>query len=212
MEQEYIEQRDVAARLQDSDITARIVRNIAEIERDYHFASGPLSDKLMQEIIQTIVKGSTAPWLVDDSEDSALLTFPEWKAKGLGHSDLWIELGEICDEDLEYSWVAAAVHAGGTQLCFEVLFRKGLASTAAGVIRNDKVVAPLLKLGFVRHETEPRLFMPIRINGEALAVGFELNDLAEALLPVKKAVDVLTAAKPELDKLIGKIRTDAGIK
>ena len=80
MEQEYIEQRDTAARLQDSSITARIVRNIAEIERDYHFASGPLSDKLMQEIIQTIVKGSTAPWLVDDSEDSALLTFPEWKA------------------------------------------------------------------------------------------------------------------------------------
>ena len=58
-----IEQRDLAARLQDSAITARIVRNIAAIEQDYHFAAGPLSDKLMQEIVQTIVTKSSQPCL-----------------------------------------------------------------------------------------------------------------------------------------------------
>ena len=63
MDDQYIEQRDLAARLQDSAITARTVRNIAEIECDHHFASGPLSDKLMQEIMQTIVKTSSQPWV-----------------------------------------------------------------------------------------------------------------------------------------------------
>lgn len=63
MDDQHIEQRDLAARLQDSAITARTVRNIAEIECDHHFASGPLSDKLMREIMQTIVKTSSQPWV-----------------------------------------------------------------------------------------------------------------------------------------------------
>ena len=47
-----------------------------------------------------------------------------------------------------------------------------------------------MKLGFVRHEIEPRLFIPMHIPAEALAMGLEQNDLDDALLPVRKAVEI----------------------
>ena len=168
MEDQHIEQRDVAARLQDSAITARIVRNIASVEEDYHFAAGPLSDKLMREVTQTIVTKSAQPWIVDESGTSTLLTYPEWKSAGVGPGDAWLELGEICDDDLDHSWISAAIRAGDTLLCIELRFRRGLVDVAEGVVRNDRAVAPLLKLGFVRHETEPRLYIAVHIPAEAL--------------------------------------------
>ena len=209
MDDQHIEQRDLAARLQDSAITARIVRNIADIEQDYHFAAGPLSDKLMREVTQTIVTKSSQPWIVDDSGTSTLLTYPEWKSAGVGPGDAWLELGEISDDELDHSWISAAIRAGETQLCIELVFRRGLVEVAEGVVRNDRAVAPLLKLGMVRYETEPRLFIPIHIPAEALAMGLEQNDLDDALLPVRKAVEIAGAAKAELDKLIDKVRAEA---
>ena len=144
------QQRDLAARLQDSDITARIVRNIADIERDYHFAHGPLGDRLMGEMIQTIVKAATDHWLVVEKEPSAFITTPDWKVTGVGNGDMWLELSELCSDELEHSWIAVAVRGGNTQLCLELMFRRGLAEAAEALIRTDKVVAGLLKLGLDR--------------------------------------------------------------
>lgn len=205
------QQRDLAARLQDSDITARIVRNIADIERDYHFANGPLSDRLMGEMVQAIVKAATDHWLVVEKEPSAFITTPDWKVTGVGNGDMWLELSELCADELEHSWiaVAVAVRGGNTQLCLELMFRRGLVEAAEALIRNDKVVAALLKLGFVRDQDEPRLFLPIHIPAEALAIGLEQNDLAEAIAPVGRAVGLATAALTELNKLIEQVRTNS---
>ena len=201
------EQRDVAARVQDSEITARIVRNIADIERDFHFASGPLSERLMREMIQSIVKAADNHWIVVEKEPSAFITTPDWKVNGVGNGDMWLELSEICQDELDYSWIAVAVRGGRTQLTLELMFRRGLADAAETMIRNDKAVAALVKLGFVRDQDEPRLFLPIHIQAEALAIGLEQNDLAEALAPIGRAVTVATTAIAELNKLIEQVRT-----
>ena len=205
------EQRTLAATEQDPALAARIVRGIADIERDYHLASGPLSERLMREAVQAFGKPAPPTWKMHDSGWSALLVPPEWSmTRGVGKGDAWLELAEICgDEDNDYSWIAAAVSAGPTQMCVEIVCRAGLSVTALAAIRETKTVAPLLKLGFVRDEANERLLIPIEIATEALAIGFEQNDLDQALAPIGRAVELAILAKAELDRFLDQVREQA---
>lgn len=205
------EQRTKAATQQDPKLAARIVRSIGQIEEDHYFASGLLSERLMREAVQAVKKVAIAPWQVVEAEWTAQIVCPEWKmTKGVGTGDAWLELAEVCaDEERDFTWISAAVGAGPTRLGLELMYRRGLQDTAQAAIRDDKLVAALWKAGMVRDEMEPRLFFPIDIPAEALAQGFETNDLAKALAPVGKAVQHAIAAKAELDKLIEQVRTTA---
>ena len=205
------DQRMSAARQRDPVLAARIVRAIGDIEKDYHFASGPLSERLMRDVVLTVRKAAPEPWQVIEAGWSALLVAPEWKMiRGVGNGDAWLELAEICtDEDNDYSWIAAAVQAGPTRMGIELVFRRGLTETAQTVISQEKAVEGLLKLGFVREETDWRLFIPIKIPAEALAMGFEQNDLDQAMAPISKAIGLAIAAKAQIDGLIELIRTAA---
>lgn len=204
-------QRTDAAKAQDGVTAGRIVRGIAQIESDFHLASGPLSEQLMGAASQAIAKVAQSPWLRLEDEMTIQVVAPEWKmTKGVGTGDAWLELAELCDdEDNEYSWVAAAVGAGPTRMCIELVFRRGLVEVAQGVLRDDKALTALWKLGFVRDETDLRLFVPIKIEAEKLAQGFEQNDLSEAMAPVGKALQLAIAAKTELDALIERVRDAA---
>jgi hypothetical protein len=208
------DQRTTASQQQDPVLAARIVRGIADIERDFYFASDILSERLMREAVQAIGKVATAPWQVVEAGWSAQIVCPEWKmTRGVGTGDAWLELTELCtDEENDHSWIAAAVKAGPTQMCFELIFRKGLLDFARQVIGNDKALAALWKFGFVRVEDELRLFIPIDIPAEALALGFEQNDLTKALAPIGKAVELALSAKAELDKLVEQVRGLAKLK
>lgn len=108
------EQRSKAATEQDSALAARIVREITAIERDYHLASGPFSERMMREAVKAMGTATTAPWLTIDTDWTAILIHPDWKmARGVGNGDAWIELAEITsDEDRDYTWIAAATRAG----------------------------------------------------------------------------------------------------
>lgn len=207
------EQRTKAAKAQDPKLAARIVRSIGQIEADFYHAAGPLSERVMREAVQAIGKVATSPWQVIEAGWSAQIVCPEWKmTKGVGTGDMWLELSELSiddEDDDDHSWLAAAVRAGPTQLCMELIFRKGLQDQAQSVIRDDKAMAALWKLGFVRDETEPRLFIPIDIPAEKLAQSFEQNDLTAGMAPVGKAMSLAIAAKAELDKLLEQVRTAA---
>jgi hypothetical protein len=203
------EQRAKAANLQDPKWAARVVRSIGQIEADFYHAAGPLSERVMREAVQAIGKIATSPWQIVETGWSAQIVCPEWKmTKGVGTGDMWLELSELVvdEDDDDHSWLAAAVKAGPTQLCIELMFRKGLQDQAQSVIRDDKAMAALWKLGFARDETEPRLFIPIEIPAEKLAQSFEQNDLAAGLAPVGKAISQAIAAKAELDKLLEQVR------
>lgn len=208
------EQRTAAAKRLDSERAARIVRNIEQIEADANSAIGDLSERLMGSALQAIRKLVTDPWQVDEVDLAARIVCPEWKmTRGVGTGDAWLELTEVrADEAEGFSWINVAVGAGPTRLGLELVFRRGLQEYAEAAIFDDTAVAPLLKQGMVRDETDSRLFFPIDIQAEALAQGFENNDLDKALVPVGQAMKRALAAKSELDQLIGQVRAAAARK
>lgn len=196
---------------QDPIVAARIVRGIADIERDFYLAAGPLSERLMTEAVKAMGKATVAPWVTMDTDMTAILIHPDWKmTRGVGNGDAWLELAEITnDEEVEYTWIAAATRTGNTQLGLELTFRRGLLELGQAAISNASAVAGLLKLGFVRDETKQRLFIPIEIPAELLAMGFEQNDLAEAVAAVGRAVTLAIASKADLDAMINQVREAA---
>jgi hypothetical protein len=206
------DQRTKAAKSQDPEWAARLVRNIAQVEADFFHAAGAISERMMSEAVQSMHKANAAPWQVVETGLSALIVCPDWKmVRGNGTGDMWLELSEIGadEQDDEHCWLAAAVKAGPTQLGIEVKFRPGLQDHADAVIRDDKVIAALLKLGFAREETDLVLFVPVQIAAEKLAQGFEQNDLGAALAPVGASVAKAIAAKAELDKVLLQVREAA---
>ena len=62
------ENRMNVAELLDPDNAARIVREIAKVEKDSHFAFGPLSERLMRGILQAAAKAVPPPWTVIESD------------------------------------------------------------------------------------------------------------------------------------------------
>ena len=200
----------LVAQSHDPVVAARIVRNIAAVENDWHLASGLLSERVMREVRAIFSKLAPENWKVIDSGWSAMLVPPSWKmTRGVGNGDAVLELVELCDVDEEYSWLAAAVGVGSTQMALELQFRNGLQTAAQALITNDSVVGTLLKQGFVRDEAKERLFIPVKINADLLAKGFEENDLDKALAPVGKAIELALSVKAELDKIVEQVREAA---
>lgn len=204
------EQRTKAANEQDPKQAGRIVRSLKQIEDDYHLASAALSERLMQAVVQAIKKAVPEPLKVTESDWTAAINSPDWKAtRGVGQ-DSMLELGELCaGDDREYCWLTAATAVGPTRLGLEFVCRPGLRETSQRIIRDDKQMAEIWKAGFVRDELDTRLFIPIVI--PKLAEAFEQNDLSSAMGPVTKAVKQAVAAKPELDKIVEAIRAAAKV-
>ena len=203
-------ERDLVGKAQDPATAARIIRNIAGVESDWHLASGLLSERVMRELREALAKLAPENWKVIESGWSALLVPPDWKmTKGVGNGDAWLELVELCDAEEDYSWLAAAVGIGSTQMGFELQFRNGLQPAALTFIANDKQVSALLKAGFARDQAKERLFVPVKVDANLLAKGFEENDLDKALEPVGKAIGLALSAKAELDKIVQQVREAA---
>ena len=203
-------EKTLVAQSHDPVVAARIVRNIAAVENDWHLASGLLSERAMREVRAIFSKLAPENWKVIDSGWSAMLVPPSWKmTRGVGNGDAMLELVELCDVDEEYSWLAAVVGVVSTQMALELQFRNGLQTAAQALIANDSVVGALLKQGFVRDEAKERLIVPVKINADILAKGFEENDLDKALAPVGKAIELAMSAKAELDKIVEQVREAA---
>ena len=197
------EQRTIAAQQQDPLQVARIVRSLKQVEDDYHLASGPLSEKMMKAAVAALKKAVPEPFRVVESDWSAAINSPDWRAtRGVGQ-DASIELSELCtEEDREYCWLTVATATGPTRLGLEILFRPGLREAAQTVLRIEKQMAPIWKAGFVLDEIDARLFIPIVIPAEKLVQGFEQNNLDTVMASVTKAVEQVIAAKAEIDEIV----------
>lgn len=206
-------EKNLVAQSHDPAIAARIIRNIANVESDWHLASDLLSERMMREVRALVAKLTPKEWKVADSGWSALIVPPDWKmTKGVGKGDAWLEIVEFCDAEDEYSWIAAAIGVGSTKMGMELVFRNGLLPLAQKVLANDKALDALLKLGFVRNEAKDQLFLPVKVSGDLLAKGWEENDLDKALAPIGKAVELAISAKAELDKIVEQVRAAAKLK
>lgn len=206
-------EKNLVAQSHDPAMAARIIRNIANVESDWHLASDLLSERMMREVRALVAKLTPKEWKVADSGWSALIVPPDWKmTKGVGKGDAWLEIVEFCDAEDEYSWIAAAIGVGSTKMGLELVFRNGLLPLAQKVFANDKALDALLKLGFVRNEAKDQLFLPVKVSGDLLAKGWEENDLDKALAPIGKAVELAISAKAELDKIVEQVRAAAKLK
>lgn len=191
---------------------ARIVRDLKQIEDDYHLASVTLSERFMLAAVQSIKKAAPETFQVIESDWSASLAASAWKATRGVTPDATIDLAEVCaDEDRDYCWLTAATAVGPTRLGLELVFRPGLREASQKIIRDDKLMAAIWKAGFMRDETDARLYFPIVVPSLLLAEGFSTNDLDKALAPIAKAVEKVTAAKAELDKIVEAVRTAAKV-
>ncbi|HQV04357.1 MULTISPECIES: hypothetical protein [unclassified Novosphingobium] len=202
----------IAAQQLDPVEAGRIIRQLGNIAPDYQLASGPISDRLMGEIVRKFTKAAVEPWIASEANGTAILMASEWKmTKGVGGiGDAWLELSEITTDDYDHSWLEAALKTGGTLMCVELKVRAGLSDAADKVIRDDKAVAGFFKLGgWTRDEQEARLFQPVDLLKELVAQAFEMNDFDEALKPVSQAVAAAIAAIADLDALINRIRDEA---
>lgn len=203
------DQQTRLAQQQDPELAARIVRNIANLERDYLFAWGPLSGRLMREAAAVARKTAPEPWVVEGTEWSVLLTSPNWRAtRGVGR-DAWLELADVVEDEQDHSWTAVIVSAGPTKLCLELKFRPRLTPVAQMLNGKERPVANVLKEGFEQDGTGTRILIPISIDADALAKGFELNDLDDALAPLGDAIAKAIKAKPDLDVLVERVRAEA---
>lgn len=66
---------------------------------------------------------------------------------------------------------------------------------------NREVVDRLLAAGF-RQDVDQMLFLPLLLDVQALATGFESNDLGAAMQPVRDALRVIVGARADLDALV----------
>jgi len=200
------DQQTRLAQQQDPELAARIVRTIADLERDYLFAWGPLSERLMREAASVAAKAVPEAWAVEGTEWNLLLTTPQWRAtRGVGQ-DAWLELSDVVEDEHDHSWAAVFVSAGPTKLCLELKFRPGLTPNAQSLTGKDKPLANVLREGFEQDSASKRILIPIAIDGEALARAFELNDFDQALTPLRRAVEAAVKAKPDLDVLVEHVR------
>ena len=204
------ESKMTRAQQPEADRAASIIRQIEDLERNSQMLWGPMSERLISEVGRTIRSSASNDWQIMGDDDAISLTCPDWKPnKGLGRGDAWLELSEIAEDEEDHSWIADAVGAGQTGMGLEIMFRNGLAHTAATVMADKTLAARLLKLGIKQDEARERLFIPIVIDREVLAKAFAENDFEAAVAPVGAALELASAAKGELDKLVEQVRTKA---
>lgn len=187
--------------------SADIVRNIGEIERSYIHASCDLSEQLMIEVATAMRNAVPEGWQVVGDSEGASVMVPDWRStRGAGRGDVWLEIAEVATDDQDHSWIAAATASGETSMVLELRARNGLPSFPVILAHNSATAALLMERGFQYADSGKRIFAPITIDKDALALAFEKGDFAEALVPVRQAVELIVAAKGDLDGLIALLR------
>ena len=203
--------RNAAVLQADTELAAKIVAGIAELEQNYRLAQGPLSDRFMMEVQSSMRDAAPEAWEVVPHDWTIILREPSWRPmRGLGNGDMWLQISEVSETEAERTWLGVAVCAdGNTKLGLELLFRNALKGPAA-VVTTEKTHAERLKrIGFRKDEEGGRLFAPIAIDKMRLSKGFSENDLSEALMPVREVVATVCAAKLDLDALIEAVKSKA---
>ena len=204
------EQRTIASQQQNPELCARVIRTIADIERDSHFAWGALSERLMREVGSAFRVASPEAWIVEADESRITVVSPDWKAnRGVNQRDAVFDLIDMAESEQEFSWAAVIAGVPPTKLVLELKFRPGLMPIVQMLKDKEPTVVAMLKAGFQKDPPTNRFYMPIVIQAEALALGFEQNDLGDAMLPVREVVGLAISAKPELDALIEHVRNEA---
>jgi hypothetical protein len=95
-------------------------------------------------------------------------------------------------------------------MALEVNFRNGFPNISGVLTANFRIAELLKERGFQQADSGNRLFVPIAIETEALALAFEKEDFEAALAPVRQALELVVVAKGDIDGLIALMRKRGG--
>ncbi len=200
----------------DPSIGTVIVRHIDELEAALRYANGTMQPMLAKAVAAVLEERRIAlGWAgetVADLSETIWLAPREWKIAGDPEDDdfdLSFSLGTMpCIDGHEpETWVGTIAGFAGAGVRF--VFGTdaiGQRDWKALLRSEGALLDELINRGFLCDPKTGDLALTIPINREALASGFEEEDLETALMPLRTSVDRIHEARPIFDRLVEVIR------
>ncbi|MBB4860677.1 hypothetical protein HNO88_004021 [Novosphingobium chloroacetimidivorans] len=149
-----------------------------------------------------------APWECSEVEWSTRIVCPEWKmTKGVGTGDMWLELGERSAETdgYEHSWLTATLKATPTSCASPSSFGKACKISQKQSFRTRRRSLDCKRRGS-RAKTIKRFCMCPLISRLRSWPGLRTKRPENGAPADQQAAAQAIAAKPELDKLLERVR------
>ncbi|UZW54904.1 hypothetical protein NUH86_15725 [Sphingobium sp. JS3065] len=205
----------------DPVVGAVIVQHIDELEAALRYARRsltPMLEKATAAIIDERRKiygwEGEAP---TDFDDMLWLAPAEWRMAGDADDgfDLYLSFSttDCIDGEEPDTWVGYFCGFAGATIRFEFATDAiGQRDWKAVLRAQTKLAEGLVDQGFLCDPKTGELALRIPVDREALAIGFEDNDLEAALAPVAKTLDRIRAARALLDELVTAIREKSSFR
>jgi hypothetical protein len=200
-----------------SDLDALVARNIGDIEAALEHARA-LGHALIEEIGELMRAELGEGWLVDVdvNDDTAPLRLArrEWgsdetaSAKG-GYAFTFNENPGPGDET-DNTWLSALLNAGPAGASIRLYFWSdsfGAKRRWRRLIQGQEAVTERLLHADFKQDSDQWLYLPLGLEAETLAQGYESGDLAVALKPAVDAARVIKSCLPAFDELIAADKT-----
>lgn len=194
-----------------SALSALIVRNIGDLEEAITHAKEKIDLRIFEEVGKEIEERlGTRNWFVhtDLEERDIYFASRKWIPSGVKPEETpyWFVLieQESASGGTNETWLSEFLRVGPEDAGVALILRGSTIKPLrwkALIKANADLIDRLIDAGF-KQDDDRRLFLPLLLDIETLAVGFEGDDLSEALQPVRDALDVIEAAREDLDALI----------
>lgn len=193
-------------------LDALVIRNIADIEAAMKHAIEVIGPRIWEEasrVMQATCVADTWIALADLDEEDVWFADRNWLMPGQRKpkADFWLGLDERTSGGNlgENSWLATFVSSGpnGATMAFWLNQRILLPGAWKKLVKSsDALVAELRGFGFsFDDDDDRRLYVPVVLDREALAMAFETDDFDDVMKPVATAVANAMSAAPVLGRL-----------
>lgn len=189
----------------DRELSAIIVRNIVDIEDALAHAENNIENRLSKEFNAVFDRiFNVSKWHLSKDKDFWESWFcpKEWPiSRGDRKPDnlAWFQLN-ITGEDVFHSWLAAFVTGTKERGIASLKFGRNVTQRAyrKAIEESQNALNQIQEAGFIIDGDD--IYYPISIDAEALAAGFEKDDLAPAIEQFEKAAEALQSAMPAFDE------------
>lgn len=189
----------------DNALSAIVVRNILDIEAAMAHAQNAIQERLTKEWNSIFSQAlDTNAWYVSESENfwegwfcPKKWTTQRGKKKGAASYFMLTTTGKDEFESWAASFTAGSKETGIAGLFYSYSTNKTFFINTMKALPD--AVAEIQKAGFVIDGDQ--IYIPLYIEREKLALGFEADDLTQALAPFQRAADGLVEALPAFESV-----------
>ncbi|MEA1071725.1 hypothetical protein [Sphingomonas sp. LY160] len=195
------------------ELSALVVRNIGDIEEAIAHTLAKIDARIFEEVGREIEERLGARnWFVYANVEDRDIFFAHrlWIPSGVKPYDTpyWFKLDEQVSASggTNETWLSEFLRVGPEDAAVALILRGTTIKPQrwkALIKANADLIERLVDTGF-KLDDDQRLTLPILLEAETLAIGFESDDLSEALQPLRDALDVIEAARDDLDALISR--------